>query len=42
MKNMVELSGGAFRMGCDCFYPEERPVQARNAALVRLPLASGG
>jgi formylglycine-generating enzyme required for sulfatase activity len=24
---MVELPGGAFRMGCDRFYPEERPVR---------------
>jgi formylglycine-generating enzyme len=27
MKNMVELPGGTFRMGCDRFYPEERPVR---------------
>lgn len=24
---MVELQGGTFRMGCDRFYPEERPVR---------------
>ena len=24
---MVELPGGTFRMGCDRFYPEERPVR---------------
>lgn len=27
MKSMVELPGGTFRMGCDRFYPEERPVR---------------
>jgi formylglycine-generating enzyme required for sulfatase activity len=27
MKNMVELPGGTFRMGCERFYPEERPVR---------------
>src|SRR5947199_3335116 len=27
MKGMVELPGGAFRMGSDRFYPEERPVR---------------
>jgi formylglycine-generating enzyme required for sulfatase activity len=27
VKNMVELPGGTFRMGCDRFYPEERPVR---------------
>ncbi|HKD95605.1 MAG TPA: SUMF1/EgtB/PvdO family nonheme iron enzyme, partial [Gaiellaceae bacterium] len=27
MKNMVELAGGTFRMGCERFYPEERPVR---------------
>src|SRR5262249_22702472 len=27
LKNMVELPGGAFRMGSDRFYPEERPVR---------------
>ena len=27
LKHMVELPGGAFRMGCDDFYPEERPVR---------------
>jgi formylglycine-generating enzyme len=27
LKNMVGLSGGTFRMGCDRFYPEERPVR---------------
>ena len=27
MKNMIELPGGTFRMGCERFYPEERPVQ---------------
>jgi formylglycine-generating enzyme len=27
MRNMVELQGGTFRMGCDRFYPEERPVR---------------
>jgi formylglycine-generating enzyme len=27
LKNMVELRGGAFRMGSDRFYPEERPVR---------------
>ncbi len=26
-KNMVELPGGAFRMGSDRFYREERPVR---------------
>jgi formylglycine-generating enzyme required for sulfatase activity len=26
-KHMVELPGGAFRMGSDRFYPEERPVR---------------
>jgi formylglycine-generating enzyme required for sulfatase activity len=28
LKNMVELTGGTFRMGSDRFYPEERPVRA--------------
>ena len=27
MNDMVELPGGTFRMGCDRFYPEERPVR---------------
>jgi formylglycine-generating enzyme len=27
VKNMVELPGGTFRMGCERFYPEERPVR---------------
>ena len=27
LENMVELPGGAFRMGSDRFYPEERPVR---------------
>jgi formylglycine-generating enzyme len=27
LKNMVELPGGTFRMGCEDFYPEERPVR---------------
>jgi formylglycine-generating enzyme len=27
LKNMVKLTGGAFRMGADRFYPEERPVR---------------
>jgi formylglycine-generating enzyme required for sulfatase activity len=27
LKNMVELPGGAFRMGSEDFYPEERPVR---------------
>jgi formylglycine-generating enzyme required for sulfatase activity len=27
MKNMIELPGGTFRMGCERFYPEERPVR---------------
>ena len=27
LKNMVELPGGSFRMGCEDFYPEERPVR---------------
>src|SRR5690242_19065165 len=26
-KNMVEVSGGTFRMGSDRFYPEEAPVR---------------
>ncbi len=24
---MIELPGGTFRMGCERFYPEERPVR---------------
>jgi formylglycine-generating enzyme len=27
LENMIELSGGTFRMGSDRFYPEERPVR---------------
>jgi formylglycine-generating enzyme required for sulfatase activity len=27
-KSMIALPGGTFRMGCDRFYPEERPVRA--------------
>jgi formylglycine-generating enzyme required for sulfatase activity len=27
LEDMVELSGGSFRMGCDRFYPEEAPVR---------------
>src|SRR5215471_14590335 len=26
-RDMVELPGGTFRMGCERFYPEERPVR---------------
>jgi formylglycine-generating enzyme required for sulfatase activity len=27
MNTMIDLPGGTFRMGCDRFYPEERPVR---------------
>ncbi len=27
LKNMIGLPGGTFRMGCERFYPEERPVR---------------
>src|SRR5262245_26375424 len=26
--DMVKLEGGRFQMGCETFYPEERPVRA--------------
>lgn len=36
MKNMVELPGGSFRMGCERFYPEERPVRQVSVAGFRI------
>src|SRR5262245_16766118 len=27
LKNMIEITGGTFRMGSEAFYPEERPVR---------------
>jgi formylglycine-generating enzyme len=32
LKNMVDLPGGTFRMGCERFYPEERPVREASVA----------
>ena len=31
-ESMIELRGGAFRMGSDRFYPEERPVREVSVA----------